>query len=220
MDHKAHHVLLSVVGACFDVLYVGSLFRLSVFLGMSTYMLRCALVLEQLLLTPGTVIVVSGPIPSHNRIYAEQLIDFMVSTASGTTRSLAMFRSRLGVLFFELWNCGFQRKHVVHHACSGEHCKCGGSRDRLLALLLVAMRGIMYSRVMPRAALGKWLQLTNALRWLVLAQVCSFFGLLFGTAVKGLKFKTPDDSREELVAAGLLLVVLRLLLVTSNYCYY
>ena len=132
---------------------------------------------------------VATPVPSHGRIYAEQLIEFMITTASGTTKELALLRSRLEFMFFELWNVGFARERVAQHTCISEDCKCGGSEERLLELLTAAMRAVMYSRVMPRPALGKWLQLTNALRWLMLAQVGNFFSLLFTTTVQAMKFK-------------------------------
>ena len=52
---------------------------------------------------------------------------------------------------------------------------------------------------MPRASVGKWLQLVGAMRWLVLSQVGSLFGKVFPHAIQGVSFQSREEGVESTV---------------------
>ena len=193
LDHKAHHCLLVPVAGVFSLKYVSSLFRCSVFFGMSTYQLRCVFSLPTVLRADGRVQVTREPVPRSDRSYAEQLTDFLVSTSSGTSSSLAALRKSLETVFFELWNCKFEQRFVIGHACKGESCICGGDSERLLKLLDCYLSSVVLGRCIPRPSAGKWLQLVFCLRQLMLCQVTSLFQLLATTGLQAITFRDATD---------------------------
>ena len=140
-------------------------------------------------------------IPPSDRLFAQQLVDFLVSTAGGTTEALEALRQRLNFLFTELWNGGFagSRSPVVTHYCRGG-CPCGENQVKFQESLVVVLLVTLFSRCMPRPSLGKWVQLMEALRWLIGASVNNLFPCVFAEALKGCKFESPSGGAEEVVA--------------------
>ena len=102
--------------------------------------------------------------------FANVFVDFVCSNmkldiredgkARGDNTARDRVRASLDFLFHRLWTGGYRSRRVIHH-CSGGACVCGFKFCLLLHLFLGAFNNTLFALCMPRAEIGKCLQLHN-----------------------------------------------------------
>ena len=98
LNHQSHHCLLTVVKDVFGTQLVGTLYTLTSFLRMGTYLLRCVLALKHFLApAAGHFVVSESRIPESDQEFSRALKSYIMDNYSGQQGSRKVRRPRARV---------------------------------------------------------------------------------------------------------------------------
>jgi len=170
MNHQTQHSIIIFVVVTFGMQVVSALYTIVAFISMGTHLVRCLLALPGLLSTPGAVTVIDGAPSDADKLFATELIDYMVTNREGTDSVRKKYKNRLEELF-SYWTGGYTAPGDKVDAVIFKVHSMGRdlSLDAIRILLLGLCESVVFSHLPVRPILSKWLQLGQCLNWMVLA---------------------------------------------------
>ena len=167
-NHQNQHCILLVLLVIFGMKTLSPAYTLASFMRMGSYMLRLMLAARTFLLIPDKMKLVDTQTDA-DKLYANEMIDYVVSNKFGELKSHDQYRNRLTQLF-SVWVGGYSIDTLLVRARSLEEAA---------TMFHYLLGETMLSSCSRHPSVTKWHQVGESCDWLVMATMSDFFPGLF-----------------------------------------
>ena len=124
MSHQTNHTSVNLFAGAYPLSYTSEMYNVAAYMAMGTHLLRTSLALMSFLKQPGIVQLEIGSPDEFDTLFATQLVDYLVSNATGLEDAPRLRWKEQLELQLSLWNSGFRGSSgTLIHRCSG-HMMC------------------------------------------------------------------------------------------------